>query len=79
MYITLNYATFEALPFVNVQAVAEYHGFTAETVREKLRQSSLKSIRIGDIRIDKVRPIQSKKRQEFINRIKNKQSNDTQL
>ena len=70
MYTTLNYQTLEVLAFANAEAVAEHFDVSASKLRELLRKSNVKSVRVGDVLIEKKSLIQSKKVIELAKRLK---------
>lgn len=70
MYTTLNYQTLEVLAFANAEAVAEHLNISASKLRELLRKSNVKSVRVGDVLIEKKAIIQSKKVVELAKRLK---------
>ena len=70
MYTTLNYQTLEVLAFANAEAVAEHLNVSASKLRELLRKSNVKSVRVGDVLIEKKAIIQSKKVVELAKRLK---------
>lgn len=70
MYTTLNYQTLEVLAFANAEAVSEHLNVSASKLRELLRKSNVRSVRVGDVLIEKKSLIQSKKVVELAKRLK---------